>query len=218
MIGIITETRYSEAEASNLIKQGCKINYLMLPQFYSNYNDAIAKANSKLVYTASALIVKIDKCYLSTKNAIEQALYKNKQVRIIWDGKTFDLSSMQDWHVAGDRHHKSYDHPVLQFYKNNMAEYHIRTRAEKQKEQLEVLVSGISEAEDEVLRFVRTFAPLYEVDVDLDDTREVVLAYQSLKFYLDHDFPYSKPPQDVVVYIGNEEYLEDFFYHNNQRA
>ena len=51
------------------------------------------------------------------------------------------------------------------------------------------------------------------MDVDYSDNLSKYRAYIQIKYYLDHDFEYSRPANAAFIMpIGNETYLEDLIY------
>ena len=69
------------------------------------------------------------------------------------------------------------------------------------------------------------FAKLYDIDVDYDSLESKLLAYASIKYYLDNNIEYSRdilghmPDEDPIfecISFGDETYLEDMIYKNSE--
>lgn len=221
MIGVISEKRYDINELTNLRRQGCVVNYTLVPQYYQDYNAELTKANNALIYRASALIFRIETFFAGTKEALERALYYKKPCKVIYQDKTYVLNTLDDWRYSRgygkDAIH--YKHPLLQEYeaqRKDYFEFHDRIVA---KEQYELAVADVKESEEEVYRLVNNFKHLYDIDVNMDNKREVYLAYKSISFYLENDIEYSNEPQGEefpyeIVSFGDPVYLEDYIYKN----
>lgn len=229
MIGIITEQKYTNLELINLKKQGCIVNYTLIPPFYSNYNTELEKANNTLISKASGIIFRITTFYAGTKDAIERALYFKKPIRIYYDNKIYDLKTIEDWrNSTGYKSQydsstcENYKHPLLQIYEAQRAEYYEKLKQLKAKEYYEEASAGIQDTLEDVTKLVQTFAYEYDIDVDYNDTASICLAYKSIKYYLDNNIEYTNPVNstednwcfslDDEESFGNQTYLEDALY------
>ena len=223
MVGIISEYKYSNEELIKLRKQGCVVNYTLMPQTYANYSEELTKINNRLIARSSALIFRIETFFSGTKEAIERALYFKKKCKIIYEGKEYILQTLDDWKVTTGygSNAVTYKHILLQTYEDQRRNYFEQQQAKKLAAQYDIALEGVEESEEEVYRLVNQFKHLYDIQVDMDSKREVYLAYKSIAYYLEHDIEYSNEPTSTddefpfeIVSFGNLDYLEDYIYKN----
>lgn len=219
MIGIISEYKYTKNELINLRKQNCLINYLMLPQFYSNYSAELEKANDLIIKKCSAIIFRIENFYAGTKAAIEKALFFKKKCKLIYEGQEYILSSLDDWKSSTGygKDAVTTKHYLLQLYEDQRREHFYAIQDAKEKERYALALENVNEDVNEVYRFVNEFKYLYDLDVNMNDTADVYTAYKSLKFYLENNIEYSNEPQGEdfpyeIISFGDENYMEDYIY------
>lgn len=201
MIAIISEVKYTEDELNKLTKQGCIVNYTMIPQYYNSYSAELSRINSMLIYKAAGIIVKIDKFYASTKEAIEQALLKKKTVRIILPDAEYILHKFEDWKNSEGygKDATSFKHPVLKLFEEQRREYFEVSKAVKKLETFKEYLDNLPEDGRQVEAFVRTFAPLYKLtdQVDYSDYGTVARAYKTINYYMDNNIPYDLDTAEI---------------------
>lgn len=136
-----------------------------------------------------------------------------------YEGKQYKLYSMTDWkHTYQDPKDqlktKTDRHPILESYLEQRKRHNEWVEKNSLKKQYKLILDNYDIPEDhEVDSFLQELAPLYEVDVDYTDNLSRYRAYVQLKYYLDHDFEYSRPANAAFIMpIGNETYLEDLIY------
>jgi len=221
MIGIISETRYEKETLENLRKQGCVVNYTLIPQFYNEYNAELNKINNLLIAKSTALIFRIETFYAGTKEALERALFFKKKCKVLYKDKTYILNTLDDWKCTTGygSHTETKKHPLLQIYEEQRSEFYDKQALQKAKQRYERATEGVNISEEEVYRLVNAYKVLYDIDVDMDDKAAVYLAYQSIQYYLNNDIEYSNEPQGEdfpyeIISFGDATYMEDYIYQN----
>ena len=157
--------------------------------------------------------------YPSTVDLIESLLYFKHPLTLKYEDTQYKLNTLEDWKVTYQDPEdqiktKTDRHPILQIYLNNRKEYNENKHAKKLKEQYNIIFENYKlPDENEIDSFLQDMAPLYEVDVDYSDNLSKYRAYIQIKYYLEHDFEYSRPANAAFIMpIGNETYLEDLIY------
>ena len=157
--------------------------------------------------------------YPSTVDLIESLLYFKHPLTLKYEDTQYKLNTLEDWKVTYQDPEdqiktKTDRHPILQIYLNNRKEYNENKHAKKLKEQYNIIFENFKlPDENEIDSFLQDLAPLYEVDVDYSDNLSKYRAYIQIKYYLEHDFEYSRPANAAFIMpIGNETYLEDLIY------
>lgn len=116
----------------------------------------------------------------------------------------------------------SVKNPVLEIYDEQQKIRRQNKEDWKKRKQTEEL----GEIPEDLDRFISTFAPLYTVDYDPEDTLSKLRAYQQCKYYLDNDFEYTRDPFGILpteekmfecVSFGDETYLEDTCFKRTRR-
>lgn len=202
MIAIISEHRYSEKELIDFRKQGVVVNYNALPQFYHSYAEEIEKVNCHLIKnrTTQGIIFRIESYYAGTKDAIELALYMKKSIKIITPSGTYKDLTSDDWRQSykdADNKNHTIKHLVLQEFEERRNAYYDAKNLGKAKEVYNTAVEGIHEEKAEIERFVRTFAPLYKIDVDYSNPVELFNAYKNISFYYENNIPYELDSAEI---------------------
>lgn len=182
--------------------------------------------------------------YKNTIDLINKYLYFKHPVVIKYDGKTYTLNSLIDWDYTYQSDKDClktihYRHPVLQTYLDKRSEYFEKQNLKKETTKYQELIElyqGKLPDESEVDDFLRTFAKLYQVDIDYNDYRNKMLQYYQINWYLDNDIPYANEPSGISlddelmfdedmfnvsyeepieeVSFGDETYFEDYCYKN----
>lgn len=166
-----------------------------------------------------AVGIYLKEIYPSTVDLIESLLYFKHPLTLKYNDEQYKLNTLDDWKVTyqdpkDQIKTKTDRHPVLQAYLDNRKEYTESKKAESLRDQYEIIFDNFKLPEDhEIDAFLQDMAPLYEVDVDYTDSLSRYRAYVQIKYYLEHDFEYSKPANAAFIMpIGNETYLEDLIY------
>ena len=174
----------------------------------------------------------IDNMYTSTINLIEGLLHRKTKSRITikYKEKTYSISTPDEWLF------KYYDdkkrrwcriiHPILEEYYLKRNEYNEQKEITKAKEITNTLLEHLDNKIPEDLdNLLSTFAPLYDIQIDYNNLESKLRAYMSIKYYLDNEVEYSKDilghtpdeePMFETISFGNERYLEDMLYKNNE--
>lgn len=160
--------------------------------------------------------------YPSTVDLIESLLYFKHPLTLKYGNEQYKLYSLEDWKVTyqdpkDQIKTKTDKHPLYQIYLDNRKEYTEKKDAKKLNEQYEIIFENFElPNEEEMDKFLQDTAPLYEVDVDYTDNLSKYRAYVQLKYYLEHDFEYSRPANAAFIMpVGNQTYLEDLIYKNS---
>ena len=150
--------------------------------------------------------------YPSTIDLIESLLYFKHPLTLKYENVQYKLHSLEDWKQTyqdpDDQIKTKTDrHPILKAYLDNRKEYNEQKLAKSLTNQYKL------PSEQEIDSFLQDLAPLYEVDVDYSDNLSKYRAYIQIKYYLEHNFEYSRPANAAFIMpIGNETYLEDLIY------
>ena len=157
--------------------------------------------------------------YPSTIDLIESLLYFKHPLTLKYENVQYKLHSLEDWKQTyqdpDDQIKTKTDrHPILKTYLDNRKEYNERKLAKSLTNQYQIIFDNFKlPSEQEIDSFLQDLAPLYEVDVDYSDNLSKYRAYIQIKYYLEHDFEYSRPANAAFIMpIGNETYLEDLIY------
>lgn len=157
--------------------------------------------------------------YPSTIDLIESLLYFKHPLTLKYENIQYKLHSLEDWKQTyqdpDDQIKTKTDrHPILKAYLDNRKEYNEQKLAKSLTNQYQIIFDNFKlPSEQEIDSFLQDLAPLYEVDVDYSDNLSKYRAYIQIKYYLEHDFEYSRPANAAFIMpIGNETYLEDLIY------
>lgn len=157
--------------------------------------------------------------YPSTIDLIESLLYFKHPLTLKYENVQYKLHTLEDWKQTyqdpDDQIKTKTDrHPILKAYLDNRKEYNEQKLAKSLTNQYQIIFENFKlPSEQEIDSFLQNLAPLYEVDVDYSDNLSKYRAYIQIKYYLDHDFEYSRPANAAFIMpIGNETYLEDLIY------
>lgn len=157
--------------------------------------------------------------YPSTIDLIESLLYFKHPLTLKYENVQYKLHSLEDWKQTyqdpNDQIKTKTDrHPILKAYLDNRKEYNEQKLAKSLTNQYQIIFDNFKlPSEQEIDSFLQDLAPLYEVDVDYSDNLSKYRAYIQIKYYLEHNFEYSRPANaSFIMPIGNETYLEDLIY------
>lgn len=191
---------YTGWQQEPIIKLGEPVGFIM-----DTFKPQTVKFMEKIIFrkTRSLITAKIDtKVYRVDKENWKSTYYNDKT---------------RSWY--------SIKNPVLEIYDEQQKIRRANREDWKKRKQTEELEEQIGEIPEDLDRFISTFAPLYTVDYDPEDTLSKLRAYQQCKYYLDNDFEYTRDPFGILpteekmfecVSFGNETYLEDISYKNNR--
>ncbi len=207
---------------------------------YLSYFDSRTKAliESLLAeYTIKRVVEKDGK-----RKMIERH-YTPHNITLKYKDEQYKLGDLMQWKEPyadpkNPKRTKYIIHPMHAMFLSEIEKRKEKYEAKKLKEQYELISDNYDLPEEhEIEEFLRETAPLYEVDVDYEDNLSKYRAYYQIRFYLEHDFPYSKPApviaisdekmfnpemfnfdadvceQDIEVEsFGDSDYLEDTVY------
>lgn len=217
MIGIITETRLTQEKLDELKAQGVLVNTEL------NYPTR-AQANNYVVAKCDQLIFKLDKFLHSSRKAIETALHYKKQVVVQLDQTRIKILGESDWR----------QHQIKKIFDEKQKQDKQIKDDHTRQIQIEELMD--TQLTEEQLIYTRTFARLYQIEYNEDDTLETFIVHQQVKYYVDNNVPYDIPvhstlglldpdetpfaditfqdPEDYleVTSFGNQIYFEDYVY------
>jgi len=157
----------------------------------------IIKVNKPLPVSRITALVNNEKVYIDQEN---------------WKSTHYD-DKTRKWY--------SVKNPVLEIYDEQQKIRRANREDYKKRKRTEELEETFGEIPEDLDRFISTFAPLYTVDYDPEDTESKLRAYQQCKYYLDNNFEYTRDPFGILpteekmfecVSFGNETYLEDKCY------
>lgn len=167
----------------------------------------------------------LDTMYTSTINLIENLLHRKTKSNITlkYKDKTYNISVPNEWthKYYEDNHWITIEHPILTMYKEKRADYFEQKQIEKDKENTEYVLEYFHNVLPQDLDVILdNFSKLYEVTYE-DNLQSKLLAYASIKYYLENDIEYSKDimgcnpdeePMFECISFGDESYLEDMIY------
>lgn len=120
----------------------------------------------------------------------------------------------------------SIKNPVLEIYDEQQKIRKQNKEDWKKRKQTEELEEEFGEIPEDLDNFISTFAPLYTVDYDPEDTLSKLRAYQQCKYYLDNDFEYTRDPLGQLpteekmfecISFGDETYMQDTCFKRTRR-
>lgn len=232
---VISEKKLDKEEIANYKAKGYRFAY--------GYEDFQIKPRESVG-------IILETMYRPTINLIESLLYRKHRVTIKYEDQSYILDNLEQWkhtyqsekdmlHLVTDKH------PIYELYLQKCAEYREKRRINVIKQQFDALLDVYEQQElpqdDELIQFITTFAPLYQVDVDYTDRLSQYRAYFQIKWYLDNNMEYvnevkSIQPEDEPMFanikfkippyeepieetsFGNLNYLEDFIYKNRENT
>lgn len=198
-------------------------------QILTEYRDKENKSTMQAVSTygktirdfkpGEAVGIYLRELYPTTIDLIESLLYFKHPLTLKYGDKQYKLNTLDDWKYTyqdpkDQIKTKTWRHDILEEYLNNRREYTETKKAKSLKEQYKLIFENFElPSEEEIDQMLQELAPLYEVDVDYTDNLSRYRSYVQIKYYLEHDFEYSKPANAAFIMpIGNETYLEDLIY------
>jgi len=197
----------------------------ILTEYRDKENKSITQAASTYGKTirdfkpGEAVGIYLRELYPTTIDLIESLLYFKHPLTLKYGDKQYKLNTLDDWKYTyqdpkDQIKTKTWRHDILEEYLNNRREYTENKKAKSLKEQYKIIFDNFElPSEEEIDQTLQELAPLYEVDVDYTDNLSRYRSYVQIKYYLEHDFEYSKPANAAFIMpIGNETYLEDLIY------
>lgn len=179
-----------------VVKLGEPVGFIM-----DTFKPQTVKFMEKLVYRKTRSII--------TAKINEEVIRVDKEN---WKSTHYD-DKTRKWY--------SVKNPVLEIYDEQQKIRKANRDDWKKRKQTEELEEKFGEIPEDLDRFISTFAPLYTVDYEPEDTLSKLRAYQQCKYYLDNGFEYTRDPFGILpteekmfecVSFGNETYLEDVSY------
>jgi len=212
---VISEYKLSQEQIKEYRNKGYEVYY--------GYEKPVVKAGESVG-------ILLDTMYASTIDLINNLLHRKtkSKITIKYEDKTYTISTPMEWEYKYYENHRWYkvQHPILQEYYLKRSAYFEHKTLVKSKEHMNYILEFFNQEIPEDLDVIlNNFAPLYDIQVDYESLESKLLAYASIKFYLDNDIEYSRdilghsPDEEPVfecVSFGNETYLEDMIYKNNE--
>ena len=185
--------------------------------------------NPQIKYGESVGIL-LDTMYASTIDLIATLLHRKikSKITLKYNGKTYSISTPEEWESKYYEDHKWYrnQHPILQEYYEKRNDYFEQKKLIKAKDNMNYILEYFNqEIPEDLDTLLHTFAPLYDIQVDYESLESKLLAYASIKYYLDNDIEYSRdilgrePGEESMfdcISFGDETYLEDIVYKNKE--
>ena len=170
----------------------------------------------------------LDTMYKSTIDLITDLVHRKvkSKITIKYKDKVYNIQTYTDWQYKYYDNHRWYtvQHPILdEYYAKRDEYYEQKSRAQAKKQTDYVLDYFNDEIPQDLDAMLEDFAGLYDIQIDYSSLRSKLLAYASIKYYLDNDIEYSKdimgkdPKEEAMfecISFGNETYLEDYIYKN----
>ena len=173
MKGIITETelkKYKELKEKHWL-----IN--------TDHPEGPKAGTAYITWKCSTVVFYLDKLYPHNIKTISSLVFKNKRnkkkkIIVKYNQHTYDINCQDNW----------FQHPIYQEYKDVVKEY--KTKQQNKTNNTLLELNKPIEITPEVLRFIKTFAPNYQLDVNYDDPLELTIIYHQLQWYLDNNIDY----------------------------
>ena len=231
---VLSEYKLTQEEIKTYHDKGYRVAYI--------YQSPVIAPKESVGFLLETL-------YTSTINLIETLLFKGHRVTLKFEDKTYTLNHLDEWKYtyqsdSDQLKQKTYKHYVYQIYLDKRNEYFERKKASKLKEQYQIIYENFNNDlpnDIELDLFIKTFAYLYQVDVDYSDRLSKLIIYHQLKYYLEHDIPYVNEPHSIdiedepmfkpsmfkippyeepieEISFGNLNYFEDFIYKNTETS
>ena len=212
---VISEYKLSQDQIKEYRNKGYEV-------YYGYENPKIKRGES--------VGILLDTMYTTTIELIDNLLHRKtkSKITIKYKDKTYVISSPDEWQKKWYENHRWYreNHPILDEYYSKRSEYFERKQLESAKEHMNYVLDYFNQGIPEDLDIILSnFAKLYDIDVDYDSLESKLLAYASIKYYLDNDIEYSRdilghmPDEEPIfecVSFGDETYLEDMIYKNSE--
>lgn len=190
-------------------------------EVYYGYENPVIKSGESVGFL-------LDTLYPNTIDTITSLLHRKhkSKISIEYNGKKYLITNPVEWKASyynsDTRKWERELHPVLEEYYTKRKEYTEAIKLTKEKEELNYILDYFNQEIPEDLDLILdNFARLYEIEVDKSSLQSKLLAYASIKFYLDNDIEYSRdilgqdPTEELMfdtVSFGDETYLEDTLY------
>lgn len=210
--------------------------------------------NHRFIKDKEAVGIYLHKFYASTETLIYNLLKHDHAVTLCYKGLEVPLHNVEEWTVEiqdpDDQIHTiRVNHRFKQIFNDTKKEWieqqNLKKERKRRAEAIEMLytpdinnrVCAKPESEEEMHSLLSAFAPLYEIEYDVDNEYSMRLAYAVIQEYLSKDEPYSRPAPVIdadltpfagmfatgniiesgvsepeCISIGNPELLEDLTY------
>lgn len=210
---VISEYKLSQEEIKEYRNKGYEVYY--------GYENPKVK-------TGESVGILLDTMYSSTIDLINALLHRKvkSKITIKYKDKTYKIQTPEEWETKYYEDHRWFrqQHPILQEYYEKRAEYFEQKKLESATTHMNYVLEYFNQEIPEDLDIIlNNFAPLYDIQIDYESLESKLLAYASIKYYLDNDIEYSRdvlgrnPDEESMfecVSFGDETYLEDMIYKN----
>lgn len=199
-------------------------------EFYHSKGYRVARVyDEPVINRGEAVGILMDRMYAKTIDLIGDLLYKKHKVSVKFEGTYYKLDSIDDWKrtyqsekdqikTTTERHY------LYQLYLDRQRERREARELDIKRKLYNETVSQLFVDEDipsdeELQIFIDTWSKAYDVQVDFNDKRDVLLKYKALKFYVDNNLDVSnRDAEPDIVYIGNENLFEDLVYNRDRQS
>ena len=208
---VIKETKFTNEELEKYLSKGyrCAVsNGVDFPKVHKNEPVAFILSEYKL--------------YSINMRQIEWLVKTNHRVTVKLNDKVWNRITSSEWHESykdpkNPRKWITRKHEVLQLFEIKQQEYYdkiAKIKAEKEYDKVMQLYLNEDVPSDlELQTFIDTWSKAYDVQVNFEDRKDVLLKYKILKYYVDHNLDVSIPETEPdVVYVGDENLFEDLIY------
>ena len=210
---IISEVKLTDEQVKNYRGKGYEVYY--------GYENPVIKSGESVGFI-------LDTLYKSTIDTITSLLYRKhkSKITLLYCDNKYSISIPDDWErkYYEQSEHKWYkiQHPVLEAYLAKRSEYFEEQSIKKAKEKTDTILRYFENSiPTDLEQYVKTFAPLYELDVNYESTDDMLRAYANIQFYIENGIEYTRDiigqepgegnPFEVVSF-GDQTYLEDYIY------
>ena len=214
---VISEYKLTQEQIKEYRNKGYEVYY--------GYEKPNIKSGESVGFLVSTL-------FNTTMDTINTLLHRKikSKITIKYGDKIYNISTPDEWqkkwYEAKDHKWYKYTHPILEEYYSKRTEYFEQQKLDKEKIKMKTVLEYFNQEIPEDLDIIlNNFAKLYDIDVDYESLRSKLLAYASIKYYLDNDIEYSRdilghsPDEEPIfecISFGDETYLEDMLYKNNE--
>lgn len=202
-----------------------KLNQEQIKQYRDKGYEVYYGYENPSIKPGESVGILLDTMYTSTINLIENLLHRKTKSNITlkYKDKTYNISVPDEWShkFYEDNHWVTVEHPILTIYKEKREDYFTQKQIEKDKESTDYVLNYFhNQIPQDLDVILDNFSRLYEVTYE-DNLQSKLLAYASIKYYLENDIEYSRdimgcnPDEETMfecISFGDETYLEDMIY------
>ena len=212
---MIKETQFTQSELEKYFSRG----YRCAVSDGKNFPKVYAKEPVSFILDSKRL-------YSINIRNIEYLIYTNHPVNIKLGDKTWTKITKEEWrHSFKDsksRRYITHKHEVLLAFEAKRDEYFEFINLKKAKDYYDYIVDNLYPeglpTDEEIRIFIDTWSKAYDIQVDFDDTKDVLVKYKALKFYVDNGLDVSNPDAEPdIIYVGKEKLFEDLIYKSKER-